>query len=1243
MTDKDVRKKDREVRAKIKPGFLAIPSDQAKPIRGGRSGRKTIRNDRGNGGNMARNSISGTPNQISGTGEEFYRFLFDAISQGVLVHDPQGRIIQANPAACEILGMSREQILGKTTGGAGITFTHEDGSPVPADEMPAQMASRTGKGIANMLLGIRPPGKADCRWVLASSVPRFEAGKQKPREIMTTFIDISGQKLVENELRESRSRLEAAEQLAQIGSSSWDVDGDRTTWSQEMYLITGWNPDQPGPTHSQRAALYSPESWERMQIAIQKALTSGEPYSLEVEIVRPDGTRRQAFAQGEPVRDQEGRVVRLTGTLQDVTDHKREAETLLASEEKFRGFIEQSLEGFILLDEQGIIIEWNHAQEVITGLGRERVLGRPGWEVQSGLVSMGGVDPTSLERNKSGLAEALRTGNSPIFSRPLEAHILRPDGEVRFIRQSSFPIRTARGYRIGSVISDFTERKRAEDALRDREHQMQALVTSLDDIVFEFDEQGTYLNVWTADETLLVEPKTQLLGRKVVETLGNEPGLKLEQAVKRVLKTGIAEEIEYPLEVMGGNRWFLARINPIIGRGEGRKTASMLIRDITAHRQAQEALSENELRFRALIENSADAIALIDAHGTILFESSAATRILGFQPDEMVGHTAFEFLHPDDVKATAGLFGSLQQTPGGIVKNEIRYRCKDNSYRWVEATGKNLLDYASVKAIVVNYHDITSRKQAEEALAQRNEELGRLYRASGSLISSSPADLHSLAETIVQVVLKEFGQANCSLFLVPTGSNELERIAVAGPFASEVSKSRLTLDGPGLVPQVVRTGEGINALDVQAIPAYLPGWKQTRAELAIPLKIGSSVIGVIDVQSATPQAFTADDERLMLIFAERAALALEHARLYVQTENRMQNMISLRTIDTAISSSFDIKFTLGILLNQVTRQPGIQAADVLVFDPASQSFQVAATQGLSSMKPGHPGLRLGDSLAGRVARERRPVTIQDLTSSRVDSQRTAELLRDGFVAYLGVPLIAKGQVKGVLEVFQHERFSLDQERRSFLEMLAGQAALAIDGAQLFENLQNSNAELMMAYDETIEGWSHAMDLRDEETEGHSRRVTELTVKLAGIMGCSPVELVHIRRGALLHDIGKLGVPDHVLNKAGPLSEEEWEIMRRHPKLAYDMLAPITYLHAALDIPYCHHEKWDGNGYPRGLRESEIPLAARIFAIVDVWDALTSDRPYRQAWTREKALAHIREQAGKHFDPIVVDLFLREVS
>jgi len=192
-------------------------------------------------------------------------------------------------------------------------------------------------------------------------------------------------------------------------------------------------------------------------------------------------------------------------------------------------------------------------------------------------------------------------------------------------------------------------------------------------------------------------------------------------------------------------------------------------------------------------------------------------------------------------------------------------------------------------------------------------------------------------------------------------------------------------------------------------------------------------------------------------------------------------------------------------------------------------------------------------------------------------------------------------------------------------------------------LQNAHAQLLAAYEATIEGWSHAMDLRDKETEGHSRRVTELTVKMAKASRMSEEDMLHLRRGALLHDMGKLGVPDSILHKTDALTEDEWTIMRKHTQFAYDMLYPIEYLRPALDIPYCHHEKWAGTGYPRGLKGEEIPLPARLFAVVDVWDALISDRPYRRAWSEEDALDYIREQSGKHFDPQVVDLFFKVIE
>jgi len=201
----------------------------------------------------------------------------------------------------------------------------------------------------------------------------------------------------------------------------------------------------------------------------------------------------------------------------------------------------------------------------------------------------------------------------------------------------------------------------------------------------------------------------------------------------------------------------------------------------------------------------------------------------------------------------------------------------------------------------------------------------------------------------------------------------------------------------------------------------------------------------------------------------------------------------------------------------------------------------------------------------------------------------------------------------------------------------------MDNEKLRADLQRSQQELTLAYEATIEGWVRALELRDRETEEHTQRVTELTLRLALAMGIDDEQLVHIRRGTLLHDVGKMAIPDAILFKPGALTDEELEQFQQHPILGYQLLLPISFLQPALDIVYCHHERWDGSGYPRGLKGEDIPLSARIFAVVDVWDALVSERPFRRSTPKDEAIASMKDQAGKKFDPQVVEAFLKIIQ
>jgi putative nucleotidyltransferase with HDIG domain len=251
----------------------------------------------------------------------------------------------------------------------------------------------------------------------------------------------------------------------------------------------------------------------------------------------------------------------------------------------------------------------------------------------------------------------------------------------------------------------------------------------------------------------------------------------------------------------------------------------------------------------------------------------------------------------------------------------------------------------------------------------------------------------------------------------------------------------------------------------------------------------------------------------------------------------------------------------------------------------------------------------------------------------------------GFVTCAALPLLARGQAKGVLLFYNRQaRGSDDGDWKVFLHSLSLQTAIGMDHVEMLENLKRSNRELAMAYDETIKGWAQALELRDQETRGHADRVSDLTVRLATNLGFKGEALDHIRRGALLHDIGKMAIQDRILNKTGPLTSEEWVTMRQHTTIAYDMLFNIEYLRPALDVVYAHHEKWDGTGYPRGLKGDEIPLSARIFAVVDVWDAITNPRPYRNLpWPFSEARTFVIEQSGKHFDPRVVEEFIKLIG
>jgi len=403
------------------------------------------------------------------------------------------------------------------------------------------------------------------------------------------------------------------------------------------------------------------------------------------------------------------------------------------------------------------------------------------------------------------------------------------------------------------------------------------------------------------------------------------------------------------------------------------------------------------------------------------------------------------------------------------------------------------------------------------------------------------------------------------------------------------------------------------------------------------------VVALLGVVSGQSDFFNDENTLRLRTFCQLSASSLSYALLFAEAQHRLEQVQVVREIDLAILSTLNLKETAGIILEKIVQQFNVDSADILVLDPASQSLEFVKGLGFHSNTPLHTHLGLEQSYPGLAVKEKRLVHIENLRHKTHSLTSTCNFKKEAFQVYLATPLIARDEVKGVLEIFQRDPLKVTPDWFNMLEMIANQFAIAIDNSLLLESLDRRNTEVISAYNATIEGLSRALELRDRETEGHTRRVAELTLLLAGRLKISQDQLVHMERGALLHDVGKMGIPDDILRKPGKLTSQEWEIMKHHPLYAYNILSQIEYLKPALDIPLYHHEHWDGSGYPYGLTGEAIPLAARIFAVVDVYDALTSDRPYRAAWSKEQALEYMRSQSGQYFDPLILQAFLTITS
>jgi HD-GYP domain-containing protein (c-di-GMP phosphodiesterase class II)/sensor domain CHASE-containing protein len=662
---------------------------------------------------------------------------------------------------------------------------------------------------------------------------------------------------------------------------------------------------------------------------------------------------------------------------------------------------------------------------------------------------------------------------------------------------------------------------------------------------------------------------------------------------------------------------------------------STLIR--TEQKQDETLLQQSEMNYHDLADSIGEIFLAINSQKIITYCNMVALIVIGFDRDQIVGHSIEEF----SLTRETGILDAVIHVMRDL-KNEtlVIKPTLGEINRYFEVNIYPAMDGVSILA-----KDITEQIINQWNLARYTSRLEGMREIDQQILMARKPDevSHEAAHLLMKYI-------PCDLVLISSIDSEhfVSRIITyerKSPAENQPVMEEFPIDPTTSSFSLLQNGNPVieNKLkqrnDLEANQDLLKKLGYDSIIIA-PMILEQQLVGTISLLSKDNAMFTDQDGKIAMEFAIRLAVAFRQAALNEETELRSRRLGALSANDIAITSSLDVRVTLSVILEQISTQLGVNAAAVYLYDQASGILTGSASYGFKRAQLNRLRLLLGEGLAGKAALNREVINYPDI---RLTEDPAADMLRnsgENIVTYIAYPLLAKGQVKGVLELMHRSLLHPNEEWFTFMKTLATQASIAIDNAEMFDHLQRTNLDLSLAYDATIEGWSRAMELRGHEESGHSLLLADLTLQIAKEMGIPEEEWSDIRRGVLLHDIGMIGLPDRILLKTGPLTDKEFERIREHPRQAYDLLSPISYLRNALEIPYNHHEHFDGSGYPRGINRSQIPLSAQIFTIVDIWDALSSDRPYREAWSKEQIFSYLNEQSGKILNPDIWKTFMK---
>ncbi len=1163
-----------------------------------------------------------------------FRAIFENAASGIALLTPKGVFIQTNPALASLLNKSPNELLGSMLS-SNVTeafrgIVNRTISEIAANECPA-------KELEIQFLDVN----GNQKWGLLKFAS-IHSDRGDVEYVLAMMDDISDGKKSQEVIALSNARLQALEQLNQMYErSTQDIteytmeEAVRLTKSSLGY-IAFVNKDETVMT----MYSWSKEAMKECVIETKPIVYKVEETGLWGEAVRQrkpvitndyqgENPAKKGYPKGHvhlirhmnvPIFDGDHIVVvagvgnksddydesdvrqltLLMSGMWNILQRKESLEAIRKSEEHNRMIVNTASEGIWTLDLDNRSTFVNQRMAEILGCSVDELINH---QVQEFIP----------EEDRNIYQDPMMLRKPGEVDR-YEIRMVKKDGTIIWCLVSATNMVDSNGMTIGSIamLSDVSQRKLAEEQVKASRKMLQLVLDTIPQRVFWKDKNLNYLG---GNRNFLkdlgFDNLDDLIGRNDFNLTRPELAESYRQDDLEVMETDQPKlQIEEQQLIPNGDSLW-TRTNKVPLHDENGNVDGVLgtYEDITAYREARKKLVESEERFRNLAENAPVGIYETDLHGVSAYinerwkEITGVTELTSNKDDWTNG------IHPDDKEHVLEQWDHTK-TKSVDLNMEYRRIKPNGSVVWVTDRERPFKDQdGKIRGFIGTITDITELKHKEQEIRQSLSLNQATLESTESGILAVDMDgrvtiFNQKLFEIWGLNLPEHGFDH-QMFVNQMSSHFRSGVEYA-KFLAKVKKHPLERSW-----QVLRLKNG-----------------KVIEELSIPQMMDNQQIGRVWSYQDVTSRYVADEQL---------------RRNYEDMQQMVKRLGALRNIDTAITGHSTFHEIVSDIMPNVTSSLSVDAALLLIPHLDSDQLLVVGQDGFNNKvieaSFSERMVSMKSRFTGKVFRDRNPMFLPIANKPDPD-ENPAIRFGESFASYAAIPLIAKDEVKGVLEVFSRKPMNIARDWKDFFHSLAMQVAIAIDNADLFNKMEHTNLELLAAYEATIEGWARALELRDKETLGHSERVIDLTLRLASVIGIPREQFAQLRRGVLLHDIGKMGVPDSILLKPGPLSQDEWVIMRQHPTFAYEMLSGIPYLREALDVPYSHHERWDGTGYPQGLSGESIPLSARIFSIVDVWDALTSKRPYRPAWREQDTKSYIRDQAGKQFDPQIVEAFLR---